>query len=122
MDLKQIKFFLNLAETLNFTRAAQISNVTQPALTKSIQRLEQELGGQLIYRDGRDTRLTELGRTLKVEFEAIVKSEMRARELAELVVHEQRTMITIGVASTLSPYPIWPFLEDFVSTETNADF
>jgi len=116
MDLKQIRYFLNLADTLNFTRAAQLSDVSQPALTKAIQRLEEELGGQLIFRDGKDTRLTELGRTLRGEFESIVASEMRARELADMVTHQDRTLISIGVVNTMGPSPIWPFLESFLTS------
>lgn len=121
MDLRQIKYFLNLADTLNFTRAAELSNVSQPALTKSIQRLEDELGGTLIYRDGKDTRLTELGRTIRGDFETIVMSEMRARELAELVSQEKRTIVSIGVTSTMGPSPIWPFLEGFLKQEAGTE-
>ena len=121
LDLKQIKYFLNLADTLNFTRAAQLSNVSQPALTKAIQRLEDELGGALVHRDGKDTRLTELGRTIRGDFETIVSSEMRARELADLVSREARTMISIGVTSTMGPEPIWPFLEGFLNIESGTE-
>ncbi len=115
MDLKQIRYFLNLADTLNFTRAAELSQVTQPALTKAIQKLESELGGQLLYRDGKDTRLTELGRTIRGELENIIASEMRAKELADEVVHEDRTVLTVGVANTLGPEPISGFLDTFLS-------
>jgi LysR family hydrogen peroxide-inducible transcriptional activator len=115
MDLRQIRYFLNLTETLNFTRAAVLSQVTQPALTKAIQKLEEELGGQLLFRDGKDTRLTELGRTIRGEFEKIVASEMKARELADHVVHEGRTLLSIGVASTLGPEPVSGFLDEFLS-------
>ena len=51
MELHQVRYFLAVASTLNFTRAAEQCNVTQPALTKGVQKLEQELGGQLIYRE-----------------------------------------------------------------------
>ncbi len=64
MDLTQIRYFLALARELNFTRAAEASNVTQPALTRAIQRLEDELGGPLILRERSLTQLTELGRTM----------------------------------------------------------
>ena len=60
-DFNQIRYFLNLADTLNFTEAAMRSGVSQPTLTRAIQRLEQELGGTLVYRDGKDSRLTALG-------------------------------------------------------------
>jgi DNA-binding transcriptional LysR family regulator len=68
MELNQIRYFLNLADTLNFTEAAVRSGVSQPTLTRAIQRLEQELGGTLVYRDGKDSRLTALGRDVRSEF------------------------------------------------------
>ncbi|MFI5033984.1 MAG: LysR family transcriptional regulator, partial [Reyranellales bacterium] len=45
MELHEIRYFLALSKTLNFTRAAEISNVSQPALTRAIQKMEDELGG-----------------------------------------------------------------------------
>jgi DNA-binding transcriptional LysR family regulator len=45
MAFNQIRYFLNLADTLNFTEAAMRSGVSAPTLTHAIQRLEQELGG-----------------------------------------------------------------------------
>ena len=62
MRLQQIRYFLAPANTLNFTRAAEECNVTQSALSKSVQRLERELGGQLIYRERQFTQLTGLGK------------------------------------------------------------
>ena len=49
MELHQIRYFVVLAATLHFTRAAEACNVSQPALTKAIQRLEDELGGTLFF-------------------------------------------------------------------------
>jgi DNA-binding transcriptional LysR family regulator len=69
MDLNQIRYFLNLAQTFSFTEATRVSGVAQPSLTKAIKRLEDELGGPVLYRDAKDTRLTALGRDLQVEFE-----------------------------------------------------
>jgi DNA-binding transcriptional LysR family regulator len=64
MDLVQIRHLLALARTLNFTRAADECNITQPALSRSIQRLEEELGGPLVLRERSLTQLTELGRAM----------------------------------------------------------
>ena len=64
MQLYQARYFLTLARTLNFTRAAEQCNVTQPALTKAVQKLEQELGSTLIHREGHLTQLTELGKLI----------------------------------------------------------
>ncbi|MBY0335905.1 MAG: LysR family transcriptional regulator [Acetobacteraceae bacterium] len=64
MDLTQIRYFLAVARELNFTRAAEACNVTQPALTRAVQRLEDELGGPLLLRERALTQLTELGRAM----------------------------------------------------------
>ena len=61
MEMQQVRYFLSVARTLNFTRAAEDCNVTQPALTRAIKQLEDELGGELIRREGRLSHLTDLG-------------------------------------------------------------
>jgi len=121
MDLRQVKYFLNLAETLNFTRAAELSQISQPSLTKAIRRLEDELGGLLVFRDGKDTRLTELGRTMRGEFEKVATSMMQALDLADQVVNEERTVMSIGIAATLGPDPIWKFIAAFVRDMTHIE-
>src|SRR6185312_15395800 len=65
MEFNQVRYFLTLANTLNFTRAAESCNVTQPALTRAIQKLEDELGGLLFYREHNLTQLTELGQLMR---------------------------------------------------------
>ena len=62
MELHEARYFLALAKSLNFTRAAEQCRVTQPALTKAVQKLEQELDGALIFRERHLTQLTDLGK------------------------------------------------------------
>ena len=62
MEMHQVRYFLALCETLNFTRAAQRCNVAQPSLTRAIKNLEEELGGPLFRRERNRTHLTDLGR------------------------------------------------------------
>ena len=62
MELRHIRYFHELAETLNFSRAAEHLHVAQPALSKQIRDLESELGGKLFYRTTTKVQLTELGR------------------------------------------------------------
>ena len=103
MDLNQVRYFLNLAESLNFTEAARVSGISQPSLTKAIQRLEDEFCGPVLYRDGKDTRLTALGRDLIVEFMRIQSALENITELAENSVAGRSRKINIGVASTIAP-------------------
>src|SRR3954453_15789568 len=83
LQLYQVRYFLALAKTLNFTRAAEQCNVTQPALTEAIQKLEQELSGALIHRERHLTQLTDLGKmilpTLENIFSAAEPMRLQAR-------------------------------------------
>jgi DNA-binding transcriptional LysR family regulator len=60
-----IRNFLAVCETLNFTRAAENCNVSQPALTRAVHKLEEELGGLLLRRENNLTHLTDFGRLVR---------------------------------------------------------
>jgi LysR family hydrogen peroxide-inducible transcriptional activator len=62
--MHRVRYFLVVADTLNFTRAAELCNVSQPALTRAIQQLEEELGGLLLRRERKLTHLTDFGRLI----------------------------------------------------------
>lgn len=65
MDLNKLRYFLVVAETEHVTRAANMLGISQPALTRAIHRLEEELGVTLVAGEGRNIRLTEEGLFLK---------------------------------------------------------
>ena len=77
VELYQIRYFLTLCETLNFARAAERCNVSQPSLTRAVQKLEQELGGLLIRRERRLTHLTELGELVRPMLEEVLSHSVR---------------------------------------------
>src|SRR5262245_5247680 len=104
MENHEIRYFLAVSETMNFTRAAERCNVSQPALTRAVQSLEDKLGGgPLIHRERGNTHLTELGRMMKPYFaEALAQMEeakARARDYIKL----DYTMLTIGLMCTIGP-------------------
>lgn len=121
MDIKQITYFLHLAEALNFTEAARRSGVTQPSLTKSIRKLEEELGGPLLYRDGKDSRLTALGREIHVEFMRIEAGLMNIREIAENSVRGRKRVLSLGVAPTIAPNAFSGFIHHILAQLPNIE-
>ncbi|MCK3780256.1 LysR family transcriptional regulator [Ensifer sesbaniae] len=109
--MPRLRYFLNLAETLNFTEAARRSGVSQPSLTRAIQRLEEDLGSPLIYRDGKDSRLTALGRDVQAEFMRIELALRNVREHSESTTHGRRRILDIAVAPTIGPAPFAAFFD-----------
>jgi len=61
MDIRELKIFLTTAELLNFGRASQVCNLSPSALTRTIQRLEEQLGQTLFVRDNRTVQLSLAG-------------------------------------------------------------
>lgn len=112
MELNQIRYFLALARTLNFTRAAELCNVTQPALTKAIQRLESELGGYLIHRERHLTQLTDLGKLVLPMLERAFAASETARLSADDYQRKQIAPLKVALGSCMSPAIIQaPFAE-----------
>ena len=112
MELYQIRYFLAVAETLNFTRASERSFVSQPALTKAIQRLEEAVGGRLFDRSKNSVQLTELGRSMLPSFQQIYDSAAQAREQARRLTREQKEVVRVGVMCTIDFPQVLPgFIE-----------
>jgi len=97
MELSQVRYFIALCRTLNFTRAAEQCNVTQPSFTRAIQRLEEELGGALLFRERNLTQLTELGREMRPHLEAMLDSADAAAALASARRKNTQLSLKIGL-------------------------
>jgi len=102
LQLHQVRYFLALARTLNFTRAAEQCNVTQPALTKAVHKLEQELGGTLIHRERHLTQLTELGKMVLPTLEKIFAAAEAVRLQARGYQKKTIAPLKIGLAPSVS--------------------
>ena len=74
IDIRQLRYFLVVAEELNFRRAAERLHLTQPPLSRQIAALEQALGVALLDRAGPGTRLTAAGEQARREFEQVVQA------------------------------------------------
>lgn len=97
MQLNQLRYFWQVAEMGSFSRASVHLRVTQPALSRQVRLLEEELGVQLLYRDGRGARLTDAGRDL---FDRSIKLFRELDEIKEAIVARGKAIegeVTIGV-------------------------
>jgi DNA-binding transcriptional LysR family regulator len=117
MEMQQVRYFLALARELNFTRAAEACNVTQPALTRAIKALEDELGGPLFHRERARTHLSELGRLMLPHIETIKAQSDAAKEEAKSFTKIQDTELRLGAMCTIGP----AILSDLI-VQFHADF
>lgn len=101
MEMHQIRYFLAMARFLSFTRAADACHVTQPSLTRAIQKLEEELGGPLFRRERSRTHLTDLGRLMLPHLERTLEAAQAAKELAKSAGKAQIAPLSLGIASTI---------------------
>ncbi len=101
MEMQQVRYFVTLAQALNFTRAAEKCNVSQPALTRAIQQLEHELGGPLFHRERGNTHLSELGRMMLPYLETIHAQTLAARQQARAVRKLDGATLKIGAMCTI---------------------
>jgi DNA-binding transcriptional LysR family regulator len=115
MELTQVRYFITLCRTLNFTRAAAECNVTQPAFTRAIQRLEDELGGPLLFRERSLTQLTALGRAVRPHLTAMLDAAEAARETAAARAGNRSEVLKIGLGPGIGAGAIAPVLREVTS-------
>lgn len=102
ITLKHLAYFRALAQTRNFGRAADLVNVTQPALSMQIKELEAVLGVQLVERLPRDLRLTREGRAVLERAERVLSEAM---ELEATAKHASLgAALNVGMIPTVAPY------------------
>lgn len=113
MELRQLRYFLAVAEHLNFTRAAEAVHVSQPSLSVQIRALEDEVGAPLFDRLGRRVVLTEAGQILREHAARVVRDlETGVQAIRELNGAE-RGRLMVGALSTVNSYLIPPLVSQF---------
>src|SRR5580765_5542984 len=96
VDLADLQALLVLAETLHFGSAAERLNVSQPALSKRIRRMEDRIGGPLLVRGYRDVQLTEAGRLLASRSRHLLAEASATLALTEQAVRGEAGLLRIG--------------------------
>ncbi len=121
MEMQQIRYFLAVADTLNFTRAAERCNISQPALTRAIKALEDELGGPLINREQRNTHLSELGQVMAPYFQTIFDQSVSAKTTADQFRRLGKATLKIGAMCTIGPKIVAEFLARYSASFENVE-
>lgn len=121
MEMQQIRYFVTLAETLNFTRASERCNVSQPALTRAIQQLEHELGGPLFHRERNNTHLSELGRMMLPYLESVHASTLAAKDAAKSAKKIENVTMTLGAMCTIGPQLIADLIVRFQAEHPDVE-
>jgi LysR family transcriptional regulator, benzoate and cis,cis-muconate-responsive activator of ben and cat genes len=100
MELRHLRYFVAVAELLNFTKAATRLRVAQPALSRQIRDLEDELGAPLLERNSRGVRLTGAGAVFLPEAQAVLQRAGEAAQAVRAVARGERGEIQVGYAPT----------------------
>lgn len=111
MDLRALTYFVQVAEAGSITRASDNLHIAQPALTRQIHRLEQDLGSRLLIRESRGVKLTDAGKRLYDHATRILRDLERARDDVKGLAGSPVGRVVLGIAPTLCPVLTPPLYE-----------
>lgn len=104
MEIHQLRYFVAIAETGGFSRAARRCCVSQPSLSQQIMKLEDELGKKLFDRLGRSIAMTDAGKALLPRAKKILRDLQEARNAVDQEVDDETGQINIGIIPTMAPF------------------
>lgn len=113
IELRQLRYFVAVAEELHFSRAAQRLNISQPPLSQQIAALEQKMGVKLFDRDKRNVALTKAGETLLLRARNILANASEALDEAKRIDRGSEGKLTIGYISGMQLVQISHLLRAF---------
>lgn len=121
MELRQLRYFLAVAEELHFGKAAERVFIAQSPLSRQIKQLEDELGVQLFRRTKRSVELTDAGRALIPEAEAILLATRRAKEAAVGAKQGRIGRLTIGFTQSAVYTPLARILKQYIGVAPRVE-
>ena len=113
MELRQLEYFVAVAEEANFTRAAERVHISQSGVSAQVRRLEQELGAKLIDRSARTATLTAAGRAALDHARAVLGAAQAVRQAVDDVAGVLRGRLDVGMVSGCTMTPLFDALAAF---------
>jgi DNA-binding transcriptional LysR family regulator len=121
MEMHQVRYFLAAVSELNFTKAAEKCNVSQPSLTRAIKQLEGELGGDLFRRERPQAQLTELGERMLPLLRQCYESALGARSLASAIKSGEIGTLRLALSRTIELAPLLCHFEELARLFSGLD-
>ncbi len=121
MELHQLTYFVAVAETGGFSRAAQRCQVAQPSLSQQIIKLERELGQRLFDRLGRSVTLTEWGQMLLPRARSILAEVQQIERTLQHDINEGHGHLTVGFIPTIAPFLLPTVIKRFAEKYPHAE-
>ena len=122
MDIKQLDYFVHVADLGSFTKAASLLSVAQSALSHQVRQLEVELQQTLLYRNGRGVTPTDAGRRLLAHARGILMQTRRARDELSQSRDAAVGHVVLGLPPTLARALAVPLFKSFRSSFPNGTF
>src|SRR5580698_6147334 len=122
MELRHIRSFLSIAETLHFGRSAELIHISQPALSLQIRALEEEVGVRLLERNRRKTTLTAAGAAFRDDAAAALSQLDQAIRRARLAGRGKLGLLRIGFVSTAGSEIVGDIVRQFRELNPEVEF
>jgi DNA-binding transcriptional LysR family regulator len=121
MELRQLEYFVAVAETANFTRAAERVHISQPGVSAQIRALEHELGQPLFDRSGKTVRLTEAGTVVLPHARAALAAGNSVREAVDELAGLVHGQVAVGMVTACGFQGLFDELADFHAAHPGID-
>jgi LysR family transcriptional regulator, transcription activator of glutamate synthase operon len=122
MELRQLKYFVEVAKHEHISFAAEALHIAQSAVSRQIGNLEAELGVQLFHREGRNIKLTHIGRLFAEQAIVALNAIANAKQLIDEYVDPERGMIRIGFPSSLASNTLPKIIKSFKNEHPDVNF
>jgi DNA-binding transcriptional LysR family regulator len=113
MELRHLRYFVEVAQALSFTKAAQSLRVAQPALSRQIRQLEEEVGVRLLERTRRGVQMTSAGEAFLVEARAVLEQSAQAIQVAQKTGQGKAGQLNLGYVWGLFHSMVPPVVASF---------
>src|SRR5690625_2620645 len=122
LELRQIKYFIEVAKREHVTEAANALHVAQSAVSRQISNLEQELGVDLFIREGRSVKLTAIGKVFLEHMEHAIHVIDDAKQIINEYTNPERGTVYLGFPNSLATYIIPVIVSAFLKRYPTVNF